>query len=233
MAALAQAPGNGEGPAALALATGAGGVPHGRGSRCQQQCAGARALQPQQGPLHRPRIHPLGLLQHQGALGQAATRFLARHHHQIGTRSHGFPLAMGLIHQHRQARPMAQSHQSLQIPHLTLVAGIHQHQGRQGTGCQGRDNHPLQVGRRWGQPQAGSGVKGQIKQDRLQVAQQTAVQQGAMQVAGQQHPTSRLCHRQQGGLQQATGPIHPKPTALGTQQIRAFLLGLGHPARRD
>ena len=233
MAAPAQAPGDGEGSAALALAKGAGGVPYGSGRRCEQQSAGAGALQPQQGPLHRPRIHLLALVQHQGALGQATTGFLARHHHQIGTGSKGFPLAMGLIHQHLEARLMAQGHQRCQIPRQALVAGIHQHQGRQGTGCLGSGNHLCQMGRRWRQPQAGGGVKGQIKQDRLQVSQQTAVQQGAMQVAGQQHPTARLCHRQQGGLQQATGPIHPKPTALRTQQVRALLLGLGHPARGD
>jgi hypothetical protein len=166
-------------------------------------------------------------------LGQATTGFLARHHYQIGTGSKGFPLAMGLIHQHLEARLMAQGHQSCQIPRQALVARIHQHQGRQGTGGLGSSNDPLQVGHRWRQPQAGGGVKGQIKEHGLQVAQQTAMQQGAVQVAGQEHPTARLCHRQQGGLQQATGPSDPKPTALRTQQLRALLLGLSHPARGD
>ena len=108
---------------------------------------------------------------------------------------------MGLIHQHLEARLVAQGHQGWQIRRQALVARIHQHQGRQGTGGLGSGNHPLQVGRLWRQPQASGGVKGQIKQHGLQVSQQTAVQEGAMQVAGQQHPTAWLCHREQGGLQ--------------------------------
>jgi hypothetical protein len=54
------------------------------------------------------------------------------------------------------------------------------------------------------------------------------MQQRAVQSARQQHPRPRGGAGQSGGLQQAAGPIHTKPTVLGPEQCGATLLGRGH-----
>jgi len=103
---------------------------------------------------------------------------------------------VGLIQQHRQAAALHRSNQASQIPHQALIAGRHQHHRRQGALGQGRLQLLRQPLRRGRQPQAGGGIKGQIKQHRPQLAQQAAMQQGAMQIAGQQHPLARLSQGQ-------------------------------------
>jgi hypothetical protein len=121
---------------------------------------------------------------------------------------------VGPIDQHRQAGPVAHGDLGSQIAREALVAGRHQHHRRQGTGRQGRRQHRLQVLGLGRQPQPRGRIEGQVKQHRLQLAEQAAMQQAAVQVAGQQHPLARIGQAQQGRLQQATGAVHPIPTAL-------------------
>ena len=141
---------------------------------------------------------------------------------------------MGLVHQHRQAWPamgMDQIHHGREVGGEPLVGGIHQHHRRGVKGC-GGGKHPLQVASGGRLPQPGEGIEGEIKQQRFDLTQHTGVQQGAVQVAGQQHPGSRGRHRQEGRLKQAAGAIHPEPAALGAQQGGTGGLGLGHRTLR-
>ena len=54
------------------------------------------------------------------------------------------------------------------------------------------------------------------------------MQQGAVQVAGQQHPLTRLSQGQQTGLKQPAGAIDAVPAALGPKQLGDGGLALGH-----
>ena len=78
------------------------------------------------------------------------------------------------------------------------------------------------------QPEPRDRIKGQIKEHGLELPEQAAVQQGAVQVAGQQHPLTRLSEGQQTGLEQPTGAIDAIPAALGPEQLGDGRLALGH-----
>ena len=54
------------------------------------------------------------------------------------------------------------------------------------------------------------------------------MQQGAVQVAGQQHPLTRLSEGQQTSLEQPAGAIDAVPAALGPKQLGDGRLALGH-----
>ena len=54
------------------------------------------------------------------------------------------------------------------------------------------------------------------------------MKQGAVKVAGQQHPLTRLSEGQQTSLEQTTGAIDAVPTALGPEQLSDGRLALGH-----
>jgi hypothetical protein len=83
---------------------------------------------------------------------------------------------------------------------------------------------------RGGLPQARGRIEGQVKQQRLQLAEQAAMQQAAVQVARQKHPLAWISQPQQGPLEQAAGAVHPIPTTLGPQQAgRGGLAGRHGP----
>ena len=75
---------------------------------------------------------------------------------------------------------------------------------------------------------AGERIARQVVQKRLDAAQHTAVQQAAVQVAGQQHPIAGLAEGQQGRLQQAAGPVDPEPAVLRPEQLSGEGLRLSH-----
>ena len=104
---------------------------------------------------------------------------------------------MGLVHQHRQTRSaaMEEVHQCPQFAAKPLVGGVHQHRCRRLQGGRRRQN-PLQVRRAGGAPEAGARLEGQVEEQGLQLAQHTGMEQGAVQVAGQQHPRSGRCDGQ-------------------------------------
>ena len=215
----------------------------GRRRRGQQQGAGAGGLQPEQGPLdrgaaglrHRRLLAPR--LQQHRALGQATSRLLERLHHQISTtgqtslrqaRIQAQMGTVGLIQQHGQPSAMHRSDQAREICCQALIAGGHQHHRRQGPSSQGRIQMPGQrLGCGW-HPQPGSSIKRKIEEHWPQLSEHAAMQQGAMQIAGQQHPITRLGQSQQRHLQQPTGPIDPEPAALSAEQRGGGGLGLRH-----
>ena len=218
-------------------------IAEGRRRRGQQQGAGTRGLQPEQSPLDRGatglshgRLRAPRLQQHR-ALGQATSRLLERLHHQISTtgqtslRQARIQAQMGtvsLIQQHGQPSAMHRSDQAREICRQALITGGDQHHSRQGPSSEGRIQMQGQrLGCGW-HPQPGGGVKRKIEEHRPQLSKHAAMQQGAMQVAGQQHPITRLGQSQQRHLQQPAGPIDPEPAALGAKQSGGSGLGLRH-----
>ena len=209
----------------------------GRLTRRQQQGAGAGGLQPEQSPCDPIRRHTLPCpLQKHGALSKPACCLLQRLHRQIGPAAQGRRRearveaqvrAMGLIDQHRQSPLMNDGDQSAQVAHKPLIARGHQHHRRQRAAGQGLLEERGQLRRRGRQPETRGGIERQIEQQRLQLPEQTAMQQRAVQIARQQHPLAWSGHGQQRRLQQATGTVDAEPATLSTQQGGRSRLGLG------
>ena len=136
---------------------------------------------------------------------------------------------MGLVHQNGQAGSVQQGHQRRQHRPSPVVGGVHQHGRLQGGSCR---QHRLQMGRFGREPEATGGIEGRREQHRLQTGQHTAMEQGAVQVAGQQHPTAGGHEGQQCRLQQTGGTVDAEPAVVGGEQGRTTPLRFRHGTLR-
>jgi hypothetical protein len=75
---------------------------------------------------------------------------------------------------------------------------------------------------------AADGIQGQPVKQRLQVTEHAGMEQGAVQIAGQQHPRAGRTKPQQGCLQQPRSAIYPKPAGIGSEGLGGPPLGFGH-----
>ena len=96
--------------------------------------------------------------------------------------------AVGLIHEHRPAPLLQALNQWSRIIGIALVSGMHQHRGADAGVPAGEVvEHSLQPIRIGGLGLAPLAAKGQVKQQRVELAQQAGLNQAAVGVAGQQH----------------------------------------------
>ena len=106
---------------------------------------------------------------------------------------------------------------------------MHQHRGADAGVLAGEVvEHALQPIRIGGLGLAPLAAKGQVKQQRVELAQQAGLNQAAVGVAGQQHALAGAAEAEQGGLEQSGGAIDAVPTPRHPHGFGSVLLAEGH-----